>query len=140
MKLTTLTDLILLVHQLMLLVLLLLLVFTPISAAGSSYVNLGGSIPVNAATLPKVDLPTNPLMPDLEDTTDLQVTRIFSGAYDDEVEGTVADFNNLELTTVVSPIPTTRIHKDHPKEQIIEDPLSAIQTRRMTKTSQEHVM
>nr|GFB89084.1 hypothetical protein [Tanacetum cinerariifolium] len=35
------------------------------------------------------------------------------------------------------PIPTTRIHKDHPKEQIIGDPLSALQTRRMTKTSQE---
>nr|GEY22815.1 putative ribonuclease H-like domain-containing protein [Tanacetum cinerariifolium] len=43
-------------------------------------------------------------------------TRIFSGAYDDEVNGVEADFNNLELTTVVSPIPTTRIHKDHPKE------------------------
>ncbi|GJZ56868.1 ribonuclease H-like domain-containing protein, partial [Tanacetum coccineum] len=71
------------------------------------------------------DLPTDPLMPDLEDTTDLQDTRIFSGAYDDEVEGAVADFNNLELTTVVSPIPTTRIHKDHPKEQIIGDLLSA---------------
>nr|GFB01158.1 hypothetical protein [Tanacetum cinerariifolium] len=65
-------------------------------------------------------------------------TRMFSGAYDDEVEG--ADFNNLELITVVSPISTTKIHKDHPKEQIIEDPLSALQTRRMTKTSQDHVM
>nr|GEW51618.1 hypothetical protein [Tanacetum cinerariifolium] len=28
-------------------------------------------------------------------------TGIFSGAYDDEVEGAVADFNNLELTTVL---------------------------------------
>nr|GFA03002.1 putative ribonuclease H-like domain-containing protein [Tanacetum cinerariifolium] len=44
----------------------------------------------------------------------------------------------LAVLTVVSPIPTTRIHKDHPKEQIIGDPLSALQTRRMTKTSQEH--
>nr|GEU92411.1 hypothetical protein [Tanacetum cinerariifolium] len=67
-------------------------------------------------------------------------TRIFSGAYDDEFEGAEVDFNDLELTTVVCPIPTTRIHKDYPKEQIIEDPLSALQTRRMTKTSQEHVM
>nr|GEY07037.1 retrotransposon protein, putative, unclassified [Tanacetum cinerariifolium] len=79
-------------------------IFTPISASVSSYVNLGGSIPVNVATLPN------------------------------------ADFNNLELTTVVSPIPTTRIHKDYPKEQIIWDPLSALQTRRMIKTSQEHAM
>nr|GEW62163.1 uncharacterized mitochondrial protein AtMg00810-like [Tanacetum cinerariifolium] len=67
---------------------------------GYTYVNLGGSIPVNAATLPNADLPTDPLIPDLEDTADLQDTRIFSGAYDDEVKGAVADFNNLELITV----------------------------------------
>ncbi|GJT46999.1 putative ribonuclease H-like domain-containing protein [Tanacetum coccineum] len=114
--------------------------FTPVSAAGSSYDNLGGSIPVNAATLPNANLLTDPLMPDLEDTIDIQVTGIFNGAYDDEVESEVANFNNLELATVASPIPTTRIHKDHIKEQIIGDPLSAPQTRRMTKSSQEHAM
>nr|GEY45210.1 hypothetical protein [Tanacetum cinerariifolium] len=92
--------------------------FTPVSAARSFYVNLGGSIPVNVATLPNADLPTDPLMPDLEDTADLQDTRIFSGAYDDEVEGAVADFNTLEPTTVVIPIPTTKIHKDHLKDYI----------------------
>ncbi|GJS91548.1 ribonuclease H-like domain-containing protein [Tanacetum coccineum] len=104
-------------------------IFTPVSAVGSSYENLSGSIPVNTATLPNADLPTYHLMPDLEDTADLQVTGIFSGTYDDEVEGAVADFNNFELTTVVSPIPSTRIHTDHPKEQIIRDPLSAPQTK-----------
>ncbi|GJX67699.1 retrovirus-related pol polyprotein from transposon TNT 1-94, partial [Tanacetum coccineum] len=41
------------------------------------------------------NLPTAPLMPELEDT------RIFSGAYDDEVEGVVADLNNLKLTIVI---------------------------------------
>ncbi|GJV13351.1 uncharacterized mitochondrial protein-like protein [Tanacetum coccineum] len=40
----------------------------------------------------------------------------------------------------VSPIPTTRIDKDHPKDQIIGDFNSAIQTRRMTKISDEHAM
>nr|GFA34751.1 hypothetical protein [Tanacetum cinerariifolium] len=45
--------------------------FTPVSAAGSTYVNLGGSIPVNAATLPNADLLTDPIMFDLEDTADL---------------------------------------------------------------------
>nr|GEV30923.1 ribonuclease H-like domain-containing protein [Tanacetum cinerariifolium] len=60
--------------------------FTPVSAAGSTYVYLGGSIPVNAATLPNADLYIDPLMPDLEDTAD---TGIFSGVYDDEVEGKV---------------------------------------------------
>nr|GEX45307.1 ribonuclease H-like domain-containing protein [Tanacetum cinerariifolium] len=114
--------------------------FTLVSATGSTYVNPSGSIPVNAATLHNVDLYTNPLMPNLEDTVDLQDTRIFSGAYDNEVEGVEANFNNLELTIVVIPIPKTKIHKDHPKEQIIRDPLSTPQTKRMTKTSQEHAM
>ncbi|GJS05975.1 retrovirus-related pol polyprotein from transposon TNT 1-94 [Tanacetum coccineum] len=44
------------------------------------------------------DLPTDPLMPDLEDTVDLLNTGIFSGAYDDEDEGAEADLNNLETT------------------------------------------
>ncbi|GJR80440.1 putative ribonuclease H-like domain-containing protein [Tanacetum coccineum] len=38
------------------------------------------------------DLPTHPLIPDLEDTG------IFSGAYDDEDVGVEADLNNLETT------------------------------------------
>ncbi|GKE07342.1 putative ribonuclease H-like domain-containing protein [Tanacetum coccineum] len=80
------------------------------------------------------DLPTNPLMPDLEDTG------IFSGVYDDEDVGAEADLNNLETTMNVSPIPITRIHKDHPKDQIIEDINSATQIRRMTKISEEHAM
>ncbi|GJS69676.1 putative ribonuclease H-like domain-containing protein [Tanacetum coccineum] len=86
------------------------------------------------------DLPTDPLMPDLEDTADLLNTGIFSGAYDDEDVGAEADLNNLETTTNVNPIPTTRIHKDHPKDQIIGDINSATQTRRMTKISEELAM
>ncbi|GKD29548.1 putative ribonuclease H-like domain-containing protein [Tanacetum coccineum] len=80
------------------------------------------------------DLPTDPLIPDLEDTG------IFSGAYDGEDVGVEADLNNLEITMNVSPIPTTRIHKDHLKDQIIRDINSATQTRRMTKISEEHAM
>ncbi|GJU00038.1 retrotransposon protein, putative, unclassified [Tanacetum coccineum] len=37
-------------------------------------------------------------------------------------------------------IPQTRINKDHPKDQIIRDFNSAIQTRRMTKISDKHAM
>ncbi|GKB62135.1 hypothetical protein Tco_0918321, partial [Tanacetum coccineum] len=80
------------------------------------------------------DLPTDPLMPDLEDTG------IFSGTYDDEDVGVEADLNNLETTMNVNPIPTIRIHKDHPKDQIIRDINSATQTRRLTKISKEHAM
>ncbi|GJZ49804.1 putative ribonuclease H-like domain-containing protein [Tanacetum coccineum] len=50
-----------------------------------------------------------------------------------------ADMNNLNTFMPVSPIPTTRLHKDHPLEQIIGDIHAAPQTRRMTKRVTEHV-
>ncbi|GJS47182.1 putative ribonuclease H-like domain-containing protein [Tanacetum coccineum] len=56
-----------------------------VSATGESFTNVN-------------DLPTDHLLPDLEDTTDLLNTGIFSGAYDDEDEGPEADLNNLETT------------------------------------------
>ncbi|GKA69922.1 putative ribonuclease H-like domain-containing protein [Tanacetum coccineum] len=110
-------------------------VSTPVNAAsasrtynddGSSFVPLGGSFP------------DDPLMPDLEDTAEVQHTNIFGSAYDDEdldtynspyadqVMGAEADFNNMEPSTVVSPIPSTRVHSIHPKDQIIRDPRSAV--------------
>ncbi|GJR02036.1 putative ribonuclease H-like domain-containing protein [Tanacetum coccineum] len=49
-------------------------IFTPVSAVGSSYDNHGRSISIIAATLPNGDLPTDPLMLELEDTIDLQDT------------------------------------------------------------------
>nr|GEX99290.1 hypothetical protein [Tanacetum cinerariifolium] len=49
-------------------------------------------------------LPDDPDMPELEDT-------IYS---DEDVVGAEANFNNLESSIAVSPIPTTRIHKDYP--------------------------
>ncbi|GKE29358.1 putative ribonuclease H-like domain-containing protein [Tanacetum coccineum] len=65
---------------------------------------------------------------------------IFGNAYDDEDVGVEADLNNLETTINVSPISTTRIDKDHPKDQIIRDFNLAIRTRRMTNISDEHAM
>ncbi|GJR85697.1 retrovirus-related pol polyprotein from transposon TNT 1-94 [Tanacetum coccineum] len=56
-----------------------------VSAAGEGFTNAD-------------NLPTDPLMPDLEDTTDLLNTSIFSGAYDDEDVGAETDLNNLETT------------------------------------------
>ncbi|GJY38050.1 hypothetical protein Tco_0424414 [Tanacetum coccineum] len=114
------------------------MMFTLINADGSSCDNLCGSIPVKAAILPNANFPTDPLMPG--DTTDLLNTGIFSGAFDDEDVGAEVDLSNLETTMNVSPISTTRIHKDHPKNQIIGDINSTTQTRRMTKSAQEHVM
>ncbi|GKA51693.1 putative ribonuclease H-like domain-containing protein [Tanacetum coccineum] len=97
----------------------------------SSFVYLRGKIPIDASTLPNADLPIDPNMPDLEDVTDtLPNDGIFYEAYDDDEDvGAVADFNNMDNTIAVSPIPTLRIHKDHPKGQILGDPTLAVQTR-----------
>ncbi|GJU03966.1 putative ribonuclease H-like domain-containing protein [Tanacetum coccineum] len=103
---------------------------TGANAGKSSFVYLGGKIPIDASTLPNADLPIDLNMPDLEDDSDaFSNDGIFNGAYDDENVGAVADFNNIDDTINVSPIPTLRIHKDHPKDQILGDPKSAVQTR-----------
>nr|GFA49404.1 hypothetical protein [Tanacetum cinerariifolium] len=44
-----------------------------------------------------------------------------------------ADFNNLETSITVSPIPTSRVHKDHPVTQIIGDLSLTTQTKSVTK-------
>ncbi|GJT57946.1 ribonuclease H-like domain-containing protein [Tanacetum coccineum] len=96
----------------------------------SSFAYLGGKIPIDESTLLNADLPIDPNIPDLEDASDtLPNDGIFNGAYDDEDVGAVVDFNNMDNTIVVSPIPTLRIHKDYLKGQILGDPISAVQTR-----------
>nr|GEW55478.1 ribonuclease H-like domain-containing protein [Tanacetum cinerariifolium] len=54
----------------------------------------------------------------------------FTNSNVEEDVGAEADFTNLETTITVSPIPTTRVHKDHPVTQIIGDLSSATQTRK----------
>ncbi|GJV31622.1 hypothetical protein Tco_1392022, partial [Tanacetum coccineum] len=103
------------------------------NADESLFVYLGGKIPIDASTLPNVDLPIDPNMLDLEDASDiLPNDGIFNGAYDDDEDvGAVVNFNNMDHTIAVSPIPTLKIHKDHPKGQILGGPTSAVQTRIM---------
>ncbi|GKD30770.1 putative ribonuclease H-like domain-containing protein [Tanacetum coccineum] len=72
----------------------------------------------------------DPDMPNLEEI-------VYSD--DDEDVGAKADMTNLDTHIPVSPILTTRIHKDHPVEQIIRDIHLAPQTRRMTKHVTNHV-
>ncbi|GJT76017.1 ribonuclease H-like domain-containing protein [Tanacetum coccineum] len=103
---------------------------TGANTGGSSFVYLGGQIPIDASTLPNADLPIDPNMPDLEDDSNVFPNDgIFSGAYDDEDVGAEADFNNMDNTIDASLIPTLRVHKGHPKYQILGDPKSAVQTR-----------
>nr|GEZ76424.1 hypothetical protein [Tanacetum cinerariifolium] len=56
---------------------------------------------------------------------------------DEEDVGTEADFSNLETNISVSPIPTTRVHKDHPVSQIIGKLTTAPQTRSMAMMLKE---
>ncbi|GKD50305.1 hypothetical protein Tco_1279281 [Tanacetum coccineum] len=72
------------------------------SVAGPSFVPLGGSFPIDVT-----NLPDDPLMPDLEDTIEIQSTGIFGNAYNDDdlhtynypyadqVVGAEADFNKM---------------------------------------------
>ncbi|GJX29053.1 putative reverse transcriptase domain-containing protein [Tanacetum coccineum] len=59
-----------------------------------------------------IELLDDPNMPELEDIVYLD---------DDEDVGAEADMNNLDAFIPISPIPTTRILKDHPVDQIIGD-------------------
>ncbi|GKD65381.1 putative ribonuclease H-like domain-containing protein, partial [Tanacetum coccineum] len=97
--------------------------------AGSSTINASG-IEVNVVgAKTSIELLDDPNIPELEDI-------VYSD--DDEDVGAEADMNNLAAFIHVSPIPTTRIHKDHPVKQITRDLNSAPQTRRITKNLKEH--
>nr|GEW14450.1 hypothetical protein [Tanacetum cinerariifolium] len=49
--------------------------------------------------------------------------------------GAEADFNNMESFTIISPIPTHRVHVDHLKDQILGDPKSSVQIKGTAKKS-----
>ncbi|GJT21564.1 putative ribonuclease H-like domain-containing protein [Tanacetum coccineum] len=81
-----------------------------------------------------IELNFDPNMPALEDYT------IFDSSRNNEDDGAEADMNNLDTTIQVSPNPTTRLHKDHPLDQVIGDLQSAIQIRNMSKNLEEHML
>ncbi|GJY28579.1 retrovirus-related pol polyprotein from transposon TNT 1-94 [Tanacetum coccineum] len=96
-----------------------------VNAAGINEVNVVGG-------KTSIELPFDLNMPALEDYS------IFDFSRNDEDDGAEADMNNLDTTIYVIPNPTTRIHKDHPLDQVIGYLQSAIQTRKMSKNLKEH--
>nr|GEV74071.1 hypothetical protein [Tanacetum cinerariifolium] len=96
-----------------------------VNDAGTNGVNAVG---VNSSN----ELPFNSEMPELEDIS------TFNFSNEDEDDGEEADMNNLNISIQVSPTPTTRIHKDHPFDHMIDDVQSVIQTRHMSKNLEEH--
>ncbi|GJY17254.1 putative ribonuclease H-like domain-containing protein [Tanacetum coccineum] len=96
-------------------------------------VNVAGTNKVNdVGGKTSIELPVDPNMPALEDYSISDLSRI------DEDDGAEADMNNLDKTIQVNPIPTTRIHKDHPLDQVIRDLQSATQTRHTSKNLEEN--
>ncbi|GJW80565.1 putative ribonuclease H-like domain-containing protein [Tanacetum coccineum] len=83
-------------------------VSSTVNAAGTNEVNVVGG-------KTSIELLFDLNMLGLEDDS------IFDFSRDDEDDGAVEDMNNLDTTIQVSPNPTTRIHKDHPLDQVIED-------------------
>nr|GEW13199.1 hypothetical protein [Tanacetum cinerariifolium] len=109
-----------------------------VSPSSSAYTNtFSAAGPSNAAASPTkgkslcIDasqLLDDPDMLELEDIT----------YFDDEDDvGAEADFNNLKTSITISPIPTTRVHTDHPMTQIIGDLSLASQTRSMTRVAKD---
>nr|GEY92510.1 putative ribonuclease H-like domain-containing protein [Tanacetum cinerariifolium] len=92
--------------------------------AASSLVFTAGQNSINSINDFSVVGPSNAAMLNLEDLS-------YSNNVDDV--GAEADINNMESIILVSPIPTTRIHKDHPSSQIIGDLSSTSQTRSMAR-------
>nr|GFC85638.1 hypothetical protein [Tanacetum cinerariifolium] len=85
-----------------------------VSAAGLNFTNSTNDFSVAG--------PSNSDMPNLEDLS-----------HNADDVGAEADTNNMESIISVSPIPTSRIHKDHLTSQIIGDLSLTTQTRSMAR-------
>nr|GEY97814.1 hypothetical protein [Tanacetum cinerariifolium] len=90
--------------------------------AASSLVSTAGHNSINSTNDISAADPSNAAMPNLEDLS-----------HDADDVGVEADINSMESIILVSPILTTRIHKDHPTSQIIGDFSSTTQTRSMAR-------
>nr|GFA09806.1 hypothetical protein [Tanacetum cinerariifolium] len=111
---------------------------TSVSTVGHNFINntndFSAAGPSNAAASPTATKSSSQYaststydsdMPNLEDLTHSNDT------YD---IGAEVDINNLQSIISVRPIPTTRIHKDHPTSQIIGDLSSTTQTKSVART------
>nr|GFC06606.1 retrovirus-related Pol polyprotein from transposon TNT 1-94 [Tanacetum cinerariifolium] len=92
-----------------------------VNAAGSSVFTPGLNF-TNSTNDFSAAGPSNAAMPNLEDLS-----------HNADDVGAEADINNMESIILVSPIPTSRIHKDHTTSQIIGDLSSTTQTRSMAR-------
>ncbi|GJU45844.1 putative ribonuclease H-like domain-containing protein [Tanacetum coccineum] len=65
-------------------------------------------------------------------------TGIFGNAYDNEDVEEEIDMNNVNSSYTVPNTSFTKFHKDHPKDQVIGSLKTPVQTRHITKITEEH--
>ncbi|GJS11242.1 retrovirus-related pol polyprotein from transposon TNT 1-94 [Tanacetum coccineum] len=95
-------------------------------------VNTASTTEVNTADrISSMEPQDDPNMPSLDDNN------IFNYSHDEDVWAE-HDMTNLDTSIQVSSIPTTRIHKDHPLNQVIGDLQATTATRKMSKNVEEH--
>ncbi|GJX76364.1 hypothetical protein Tco_0323175 [Tanacetum coccineum] len=87
---------------------------------------------VNTASSNKHDSPKDMFTMGVSPTLEATHIEFFS----DEDEPKV-DLGNIINSYIVPTTPNTRIHKDHPIDNVIGDVKSSVQTRRMTKPTSE---
>ncbi|GKB90780.1 putative ribonuclease H-like domain-containing protein [Tanacetum coccineum] len=114
---------------------------TPVNTAGGS--RIFGDAESSFIHLSKfTNLPHDPLMPDLEDTAEVQNTGIFGSAFDDEdldtynspfadqVMGAEADFNNMEPSTI-EPIKIAQALDDESWVEAMQEELLQVKIQKM---------
>nr|GEW40913.1 hypothetical protein [Tanacetum cinerariifolium] len=119
-------------------------VSAPVNAAGPNSTNSSNSfniasLSVNAVS-PNFGISRKSLFVDpYKYLDDLDMPKLEDIVYSDDEEdvGAEADLSNLATNIPVSPILTTRVHKDHPFNKIIGDLNLAPQTRSMTRMVKE---
>nr|GFC47830.1 hypothetical protein [Tanacetum cinerariifolium] len=98
-----------------------------VSTAGHNFINSTNDFSAAGSS----NAAASPIAKNFSDMPNLEDLIHSDDAYD---VGGEADINNLKSIISVSPISTTRIHKDHPTSQIIGDLSSTTQTQSMART------
>nr|GEX74359.1 hypothetical protein [Tanacetum cinerariifolium] len=106
--------------------------YVPVVVAGTSSTNISDTSPGNSGDpriISKGDFSQ-------QETPSLGNALTLSNKFED-IFGEEADLSNMETSIPVSPTPTVRIHKDHPKIQIIGLVDTHVQTRLKSKEMEE---
>ncbi|GJT61581.1 putative ribonuclease H-like domain-containing protein [Tanacetum coccineum] len=127
-------------------------VSTPVSIAGPSFDNVVPSPLVNT-TGPSVSTANefeehlferfSPFknaftLPPIPNVSSMDNTGIFGNAYDDEDLEEEVDMNSVISSYSDPDTSFTKFHKDHPEDQVIGSLKTHVQTRNMTKITEEH--